>query len=146
MTLNGAPAARPVADDSEPSLGQIVKDVSTHLSTVVHGEIELAKIELKSSVKKVGVGAALLVVVAVVLLYALTFFFIAVAEYLSWQFHFWRWASFLTVFGGMILLICLPLTLLGIRSLKKVRAPERTIATTKSTVEALRHRGNSDTA
>jgi uncharacterized membrane protein YqjE len=131
----------PMPPQSEPeqSIGELVKDVSTHFSTVLHGEIELAKLEVKSSVSKIGFGAIYLVVAAVLGLFSLVFLFIGAAELLAW-FGFFRWVAYAIVFGGLILFVIL-FALLGIRKLKKVRAPERTIATTKSTVEALRHRG-----
>ncbi|MDT4951365.1 MAG: hypothetical protein QOJ37_3960, partial [Pseudonocardiales bacterium] len=41
---------------AEPSLGELVSEASTHLSTLIRSEIELAKLELRSSVKNGGVG------------------------------------------------------------------------------------------
>ena len=48
----------PEGDDR--SLGQIVSDLSGDLSTLMKQEIELAKVELKSEVGKVGKGAGML--------------------------------------------------------------------------------------
>ena len=42
------------------SLGQVVSDLSGDLSTLMKQEIELAKVELKSEVGKVGKGAGML--------------------------------------------------------------------------------------
>ena len=42
------------------SLGQVVSDLSTELSTLMKQEVELAKAELKQEVAKVGKGAGLL--------------------------------------------------------------------------------------
>ena len=44
----------------ERSLGQIVSDVSTDLTTLMRQEIELAKVELKQEVTQAGKGAGML--------------------------------------------------------------------------------------
>jgi uncharacterized membrane protein YqjE len=44
----------------ERSLGQVVSDLSTDLSTLMKQEIELAKVELKEEVAKAGKGAGML--------------------------------------------------------------------------------------
>ena len=69
MTASSSPAPKPTPD--EPSIGQLVSDASTHLSTLIHGEIELAKLELRSSVKNAGTGAGFFVAAAVLLLFSL---------------------------------------------------------------------------
>jgi uncharacterized membrane protein YqjE len=46
------------ADDR--SLGQVVSDLSTDLSTLMKQEVQLAKVELKEEVGKVGKGAGML--------------------------------------------------------------------------------------
>jgi uncharacterized membrane protein YqjE len=121
---------------SEPSIGELVKDVSTHLSTVLHGEIELAKLELKSSVRFGGVGVALFIVAGIVAVFSLTFGFIALAEGLIAA-GLWRWAGYLVVFGFLMLVAALA-GFIGFRQVKKVRPPSRTIETTKDTVAALK--------
>jgi uncharacterized membrane protein YqjE len=125
------------AEASEPSLGDLVKEASTQFSTVLHGEIELAKIELKSTFKYAGTGIVMFVAAAVLVIFSLTFGFIALAEGLVAA-HIWRWAAYLIVFGFIFLLAMLS-ALIGWRRVRKVRAPQRTIATTKSTVATLRH-------
>jgi uncharacterized membrane protein YqjE len=125
----------------EPSIGDLVKEATTQFSTVLHGEIELAKIELKSTVKNLGTGVIGFVVAAVLALFALTFLFIALAELIAW-FGLWRWAAYGIVFV-FIILVAGALVFMGIRKVKKVKAPERTIETTKATVAALRHPSSS---
>lgn len=122
---------------TEPSIGQLAANASTHISTIIRGEIELAKTELKVSVKNGGVGAAMFAVAAVLLTFALTFAFIGIAELIHW-FGLWRWASYLCVFA-LLAVIAGVLVLLGLRKVKKVKAPERTISTTKDTVAYLKH-------
>ena len=120
-----------------PSIGQLAADASTHLSTIIRGEVELAKTELKVSVKNAGVGIVLFVVAGVLLIYGLTFGLIALAEGLV-SLGLWRWAAFLVVFG-ILVLVAAVLGFVGFRKVKKVKAPERTITTGKDTVAFLKH-------
>ena len=68
----------------------------------MHGEIELAKIELKSTVKNLGTGAIGFVAAAAIGIFSLVFFFIGLAELLAWLW-FWRWAAYGVVFVFMLL-------------------------------------------
>ena len=47
---------------NQRSIGQMVSDVTTDLSSIVHNEIALAKLEIKSDITKGGKGAVFLVV------------------------------------------------------------------------------------
>ncbi|HEY3716578.1 MAG TPA: phage holin family protein [Jatrophihabitantaceae bacterium] len=123
-------------DDAQPSIGQLVQEASTQFSAVLHGEIELAKLELRSSVKNAGAGAGFFIGAVVLLVFSLTFGLIALAEGIV-AMHIWRWAAYLIVFGFLLLLIG-ALVFLGIKSVKRVKAPERTIATSKETVAYLK--------
>jgi len=123
-------------DDAQPSIGQLVQEASTQFSAVLHGEIELAKLELRSSVKNAGAGVGMFVGAVVLLVFSLTFGLIALAEGIV-AMHIWRWAAYLIVFGFLLLVIG-ALVFLGIKSVKRVKAPERTIATSKETVAYLK--------
>jgi uncharacterized membrane protein YqjE len=125
--------------DRRGRTGQRAKEATTQFSAVLHGEIELAKLELKSSVKNLGTGAVGFAIALALALLALPMALIALAELLHWL-YFWRWASYLIVFGIVVIVAALA-ALMGLRKVKKVRAPTRTIETTKSTVAALRHPG-----
>lgn len=127
----------PQTDGSaEASLGKLVADATESISTIVRGELELAKLELRSSVKNVGVGVGFFAVAGVLLVFSLTFGFIALAEGLI-ALGLSRWLGYLVVFGGMLLLIAV-LVFFGIRKVKRVNAPQRTISTTKDTVAYLK--------
>jgi uncharacterized membrane protein YqjE len=138
VTLSSPPvdASQNGRHAADPSVGQLVSDATTHLSTLVHGEIELAKLELKSSVKNAGTGVGFFAAAAVLLVFSLTFGFIALAEGLV-AMGLWRWLSYLIVFGAFLLIAVL-LVLLGWSKVKKVRGPEKTIATGKDTVAYLK--------
>ncbi|WP_375477464.1 phage holin family protein [uncultured Jatrophihabitans sp.] len=129
--------AAPEDPADQPSIGKLVADASTHVSTLVHGEIELAKLELRSSVKNAGVGVGLFAAAAVLLVFSLIYGFQALAEGLN-QLGLDRWLAFLVVFAGLLVLAGL-LVYLGIRKVKRVRAPARTIKTTKETVDYLKN-------
>jgi uncharacterized membrane protein YqjE len=120
----------------QPSIGTLVADATASFSTLLHGEIELAKLEIKSSVRNAGTGAVMFIGAAVILAFSLTFGLIALAEGLV-ALHIWRWAAYLIVFGFLVLL-ALVLVFIGVRKAKRVRAPKQTIESTKDTITALR--------
>jgi MFS family permease len=120
---------------SAATIGSLVADAHTSFSTLLHGEIELAKLEVKASVKNAGTGAGIFIAAAALLVFSLTFGLIALAEGLI-ALHLWRWVAYLIVFGFLVILALL-LVLLGVRKVKRIKAPTETIATTKDTVTAL---------
>lgn len=143
--MTEAPSPRPATVEAaptggrhaaEPSLGALVSDATKHLSDLVHSEIELAKLELRSSVKNAGTGIGLFLGAAVVLVFSLTFGFFALAEGIA-ALGLQRWLAFLIVFGFQLLLVAF-FVVVGIRKVKRVRAPQRTISTTKETVDYLK--------
>jgi len=128
---------RPAAPD-EPTIGRLVADASRDISALVSKEIELAKRELKVSVTTGGLGIGLLLAAAYILTISFVIFSIAVAYFINWNgkglsLH---WA-FLIVFGAWALLAGL-LGFVGIKSLKRVRGPERAIAQGKEIPKAMR--------
>lgn len=135
-TTSNPNGAQPPADGAEPSIGQLVHEASTQFSAVLHGEIELAKLELRSTVKNAGTGAGFFIGALVLLVFSLTFGLIALAEGIV-ALHIWRWAAYLIVFGFLVLLVG-ALAFLGIRKVKRVKGPARTIATSKETVAYLK--------
>jgi hypothetical protein len=120
---------------AQPSVGQLVSEASTHFSTLLHSEIELAKLELKSSVKNAGTGIGFFAAAAIILVFSLTFGFIALAEGIN-ALGLSRWLSYLIVFGAQLLFVLFAV-FLGIRKVKRIKAPERTISTSKDTVAYL---------
>jgi uncharacterized membrane protein YqjE len=129
---NGA-APRHSAD---PSIGKLVQDASESISTIIRGELELAKIELRSSVKNVGVGVGLFAAAGVLLAFSLTFGLIALAEGLI-ALGLYRWLGYLIVFVLLLVIIAL-FVFIGYKKVKRVRAPEKTIETGRETIGYLR--------
>jgi uncharacterized membrane protein YqjE len=136
VTISSESGARTPAHAADPSIGQLVHDATESLSTIVRGEIELAKLELKSSVKNGGVGVGMFAAAAVLLVFSLTFGLIALAEGLI-ALGLARWLGYLIVFVLLLLIIGL-LVFLGIKKVKRVKAPQRTIDTSRDTVAYLK--------
>ncbi|RLK59899.1 putative superfamily III holin-X [Actinokineospora cianjurensis] len=106
----------------------------------MRAEVELAKSEVAKEVKKGIKGSVFFIIALTVVLYSSFFFFFALAELIA-DLGMVRSGAFAIVFGFM-LLVATVFTLLGIRKLKSLRAPERTISTVKDTAAALTHRGD----
>jgi hypothetical protein len=136
VTVTARPSSGSAGPEAEEPIGQLVADVSQSLSTLLHSEIELAKLELKVSVKNAGVGVGFFGAALVLLVFSLTFGLIALAEGLN-ALGLYRWLSYLIVF--LLLLAVVGVCVwLGVKKVKKVKAPERTIATSKDTVAYLK--------
>jgi membrane protein implicated in regulation of membrane protease activity len=117
----------------EPSVGSLVQSAMADVSTLVRSEIELAKAEIGKSAKKAGISVGLFGAAGVLAAFAGIFFFITVAEFLTWL-GLARWVSYLIVFGLLILLAGIA-ALIGRRMLKKIEKPERTIETLRDLPE-----------
>jgi hypothetical protein len=117
-----------------------VAGATESLSKLVHSEIELAKLELRSTVKSVGIGAVLFILAGAIALYSLTFGFFALAEALSGPVGLSRWLAFLIVFGFLLLVAGIA-AFVGIKAVKKAKGPEKTIKTSKETVAYLKNHG-----
>jgi hypothetical protein len=127
-------AHRRAAEDA--SIGQLISDAEKNLATLLQREIELAKLELRVSVKNVGVGIGFFGAALVLLAFSMTFALIALAEGIHAA-GVWRWLSYLIVFVFLLVVIGL-LVFMGIKKVKRVKPPQRTIATTKDTVAYLK--------
>ncbi|MGV0579614.1 phage holin family protein [Mycolicibacterium elephantis] len=133
-TVTSIPLVDPHAAKADPSIGDLVKDVTTQVSTLVRAEVELAKAEITRDVKKGLTGSVYFVLALVVLFYSTFFFFFFVAELLdTWI---WRWAAFLIVFGIMVVVTAI-FGLLGYLKVRRIRGPQQTIESVKEIPEAL---------
>ncbi|WP_258905558.1 phage holin family protein [Actinokineospora sp. UTMC 2448] len=137
----------PLADDrtiaaADPSIGNLVKDATTHLSTLVRAEVELAKTEVAREVKKGLKGSVFAILALVILLYSSFFLFFALAELLA-DIGLWRSAAFGIVFFLMLLMAGF-FAFIGYRKFRTVRAPKRTIDSVKETAATLRQRGSDE--
>jgi hypothetical protein len=60
MSTPGTSGTRPDEARRDESMGQLVKDLSQDISTLVRQELQLAKVEMTQKGKQAGVGAGLL--------------------------------------------------------------------------------------
>ncbi|MGY1806029.1 phage holin family protein [Blastococcus sp. SYSU D00669] len=118
----------------EPSVGELVQSAMADMSTLVRSEIELAKAEMSRSAKKAGIGAGAFGAAGVLLAFAGIYFFFFVAELLAEWLP--RWAAFLIVFVAIALAAGLA-ALVGLRTIKKIEKPERTIESLRELPEVL---------
>jgi len=126
---------QPVKDD-EPTIGKLVGDASKDISALISQEIQLAKSELSVSVKAGGLGVALFAAAAFVLLIVLILGSMTVAYFISSAGLGLHWAFLIVT--GFYLLLAAVLGFVGFRSVKKVKAPTRTIETTKAIPSAFK--------
>ncbi len=118
-------AARPVGNEGELSIGDLVAQAVRDATQLVRFELDLAKVELRDDVRRLGLAAALGAVVAftgvlvlVLLCIALAFGLVALGIY--------PWAAFLIVAGLCVLLAGLAILIVvikvrGVTGLRKTR-------------------------
>lgn len=134
-------ATTPVTPETdEPTIGKLVADASRDISTLISKEIELAKSELKVSLTNGGIGAGLFAAAGFLLVLAVIMLSVAIAYFIHWNGDglALQW-SFLIVFGLYVALAVVAV-LIGIKKVKKVRAPERAISQGKEIPKALKGR------
>jgi uncharacterized membrane protein YqjE len=133
-TATSIPLVDPHAMPPNPTIGDLVKDASAQVSTLVRAEVELAKAEITRDVKKGLTGSIFFIIALVVLLYSTFFMFFFLAELLdTWL---WRWAAFLIVFV-LMLVVTAVFALLGYLKVRRIRGPQQTIESVKETTAAL---------
>jgi uncharacterized membrane protein YqjE len=130
---------------NDESLGALFADASRDLSELVRSEIELAKVEIKLSVKNVVAGGAMFGAAAVLAALALILLLISaayglVAAGLDPSIAFLVVAAALLAIAGV-------LGFVGMRAIAKLGPPERTIRTSKHTAAFLKspRSGNAQT-
>lgn len=136
-------AARPAGDANGPTIGRLVSDATEQVSSIVRNEIALAKKEITVDVKKGGMGAAFFAGAAFLALMGLIFLLHTLAQGISTAFGWPLWPGY----GIVTLLLFIGaavLALLGKGKISQVKGkPERTIVTTKETVEAVKDAASS---
>jgi uncharacterized membrane protein YqjE len=122
------PAARHPPGGDEQSLGSLVSLAVRDLTQLVRCELDLAKLELKGDVRRLGVGGALLGVAAFVSCLVLVLLCIALAYGLI-TLGIWRWAAFLIVAGACVLLagVAVLIGFVKVRKLSGLRKTRRTV-------------------
>jgi hypothetical protein len=124
--------------DTDPTIGRLVSDASRDISSLITNEIKLAKSELQVSIKAGGLGIGLFAAAGFFALMSLIMLSVAIAYFINWNGHglSLHWA-FLIVFGFYLLLAAL-LGYIGVRKVKKVRAPQKAIAQAQEAKQVLK--------
>ena len=78
-------ANRHPSTDTEPTIGRLVSDASRDISSLISKEIQLAKSELKVSVKNGGIGIGLFAGAAFFACSALIMLSVAFAYFIHWN-------------------------------------------------------------
>jgi uncharacterized membrane protein YqjE len=125
------------------SAGQLIKEVTEDLSTLVRKEIELAKQELGASVGAKAKGAAIIAIAGVLGFFALIFLLLALRDGLDT--FMWRWVADL-VTAAILLLIGGVAALIARRKLATPIQAELTKQTIKEDVQFAKTLGRRDGA
>ncbi|MFJ5709892.1 MULTISPECIES: phage holin family protein [unclassified Streptomyces] len=132
-------------DGTERSLGQLVASATAEMSALVHDEIALAKAELRQDVKRGAIGSGAAIAAAVVLLFSLPMLSFALAYAIN------TWTGGHNGHGGWNLVWCFLLSfafnvivagllgLVAVSKFKKVKPPERSIASAKQTAAVMQN-------
>ncbi len=127
----------------EPTIGRLVADASRDVSSIVRNEIALAKAELSVGVKKIGKGGVMLAVAGGMALFGAIFLLHMLAWLISSLTGWNAW----TGYGIVTLLLFIVAAILALVGKKQVQSanvkPERTIVTTKDTIDAVKSSASS---
>ena len=122
---------------TDASLGELVANATRDLSTLVHQEVELAKVEIKRDVAAAGKGAGMFGGAGFAGVFALLFLSVSAAYGIQWL-GVPLGCSFFAV-GAIYLIIAGVLAVTGKKSLTKVGPPEKTIETLKDDAAWAKH-------
>jgi uncharacterized membrane protein YqjE len=113
--------------NADKQLGDIVGDVTSKATLLVKEEIELAKVEITTKVKRLGIGAGLIAVAGVFLIFFLIFFLHMLAIGFADWFSLRLWVGY-----GMVCILLLLgagiLAFVSLRLFKKGSPPVPTMA------------------
>jgi len=132
------PAARHTSGSvTDQSIGDLVSVAARDISQLVRYELDLAKLELKTDAKRLGIGAGLIGValfaaclVLMLLCFAFAYGLVALGI--------WEWAAFLIVAGTCVLVIGAA-ALIAYRLVRRIDGMSKTRRTLADDVSVLRH-------
>ena len=133
-TITSIPLTDPHALPADPSIGDLVKEATAQVSTLVRAEVELARAEIIRDVKRALTGSLYFIAALVVLFYSTFFFFFFIGALLDLWLP--RWAAYLIVFGIMVVATAV-LALWGYLKVRRIRGPRETIESVKETRDVL---------
>ena len=121
---------------ADQAVGDIIKNITDEVKTLVRDEMELAKKELVPAARNAGIGAGLFGAAGYFAISALSVLYFAAAFGLVAA-GLAAWLAFLIV-GVALFVIAAICGLIGFVAVKRVKAPERTIAQANKTVEEVK--------
>jgi hypothetical protein len=131
------PAPRyPAGSTSDASVGSLVSLAMKDISQLLRYELDLAKLELKADVRRLGVGGALVGVAAFVGCLVLMLLCFALAYGLM-ALGIWGWAAFLITAGACVVLAAAAVGI-GILLFKRIRGLPKTRRTVQDDMALLR--------
>jgi hypothetical protein len=131
------PAPRyPAGSTSEASVGSLVSLAMKDISQLLRYELDLAKLELKADVRRLGIGGALLGVAAFVACLVLILLSFALAYGLV-TLGIWIWAAFLITAGLYVLLAAVAVGV-GLLLMKRFGGLPKTRQTVQEDIALLR--------
>ncbi|NEB40820.1 phage holin family protein [Streptomyces sp. SID14515] len=122
---------------ADRSIGQLVASATAEMSALVHDEIALAKAEVRQDVKRGAIGSLAFIGAGVLLLFMMPMLSFAAAYGIHNLGMGLAW-SFLIVAGGFFALALL-IGFIGWRKFKKIKPPEKSIASAKQTAAVLQN-------
>ena len=125
----------PSTPPTQRSIGELVQSIRDELLGVVHHEIDIAKKEVTALAIKAGIIAACAAVLLFLLLSAWVMLLFAAATGLE-ALGLPYWAAFLIIAGAFIVLGAIA-GLVAFLVYRKLKAPETTIETAQSAVQAI---------
>ena len=126
-----------VTTAAEPSLGDLVKNMSTDLSRLVRDEMQLAQVELSAKAKTAGVGIGAFGGAGLLAFYGLAVLIAAAVLGLATVLAPWLAAL---VVGAVVLVIAAIAALIGKQKVSQAgpAMPERTVASVKEDVAEIK--------
>jgi hypothetical protein len=125
-----------MTSQEEPTIGRLIGDAARDIALLVQAVIKLAKSELRVSAKAGGIGAGMIAVAAffglliiIMLSFSVAYFLVMAGLHPAWAF---------LIVAGVYFVLAAILILAGVKLLKKIRAPEKTIAAAKEIPAALK--------
>jgi uncharacterized membrane protein YqjE len=137
------PAGRyPAGSTPEASVGSLVSLAVKDITALVRYELDLAKVELKADVRRLGVGGALLGIAAFVGCLVLMLLCFALAYGLI-TLGIWSWAAFLITAGACVLVAGLAVGI-GVVMMKRLGGLPKTRRTVQDDLAILRRGDGAD--
>ena len=138
-------AVRQPADSArDQSVGVLVSQAARDITQLFRCELDLAKLEFKSDLRRLGIAGALLTIAAFVACLVLMLVSFSFAYGLV-SLGIWAWAAFLIVAGVYVLLAVLAV-LIGVLKVRRLSGLKKTRRTVQDDLSVIRRGGEAPAA